>query len=110
MSYWKFSGHCYWKLSCDWELLEVVWSWRVEIFWSLGVTGSYWKLWKLLEVVWLLKSYWKLSGHWELLQVVLSWRVFWSLGVTGELLEVLESYWKLSGHYWKWELLEVIWS
>ena len=45
-SYWKFSGH--------WELLEV--------FWSLGVTGSYL----------VIGSYWKLSGHKELLEV------FWS--------------------------------
>jgi hypothetical protein len=44
----------YWKLSGDWELLEVVW--------LLGVTGSFL----------VIGSYWKLSVHWELLEVIWS--------------------------------------
>jgi hypothetical protein len=70
----------YWKLSSDWELLEVVW--------SLGVTGS----------CLVMESYWKLSGHWELLEVV------WSFGVTESCLDI-GSYWELSCD---WELLEVV--
>jgi hypothetical protein len=62
---------------------------KLEVVWSLGVTGSFLVIW----------SYWKFSGHGELLEV------FWSFGVTGSFLDI-GSYWELSCD---WELLEIVW-